>query len=346
MLYLSVLACCLIVSVTNCSHNAARSAAPPLSGIKLIWAWSVESDRSVEEAVAEAQELGFNAVGWSNPEVVRACHERDMKAFALISPLSLQREGAFPQKLAEGEDNLPGFDRSKDDPEYPFQYGGEPALGNKEILHMNLACPRDPGVVAYGVAEAIKYQQLGYDGICWDFIGYRNYRSCECAVCKESLAGLQTRGTVSSEDFYLSSLTDLYSRLCNETKKSAPGLLITAHIYPVYLPEIHYGNKVSVDYCGETVAWFFQPHWTFEKIRRYSRKALELSGGSGQTEAMPMIGFYSDGEFGRDRKSPERLERELQILQTEGAKHLMMCELGHLLRSPGAMKAVKATLSP
>jgi len=217
-----------------------------LSGIRLIWAWSVDPARSVDETVAQAQDMGFNAVGWSNPAVVQACHERGMKAFVLVNPLSLQRVGALPQVLAEGEDKLPGFDRSKDDPDYPFQHGGEPVPGNREILHVNLACPRDPGVVAYGVAEAIKYDRLGYDGICWDFIGYRNYRSCECVVCRESLASLQASGAISPEDFYLSSLTSLYSRLFSETRKAAPGLLIATHIYPVYLPDIHYGMKFKI----------------------------------------------------------------------------------------------------
>jgi hypothetical protein len=200
-------------------------------------------------------------------------------------------------------------------------------------------------VIAYGVAEAIKYHRLGYDGICWDFIGYRNFRSCECRRCRETLASLQAGGNVSPESFYLSALTDLYSRLYSETKKSAPGLLIATHIYPVYLPKIHYGEKVSVDYCGETVAWFFQPHWPFQKIRDYTRKTLDSCNKSGHMKAMPMVGFYNDGAFRRDRKSPARLELELQILRDEGTEDLMMCELGHLLRNPAAMKAVKAALT-
>ncbi len=316
----------------------------PLSGIKLIWAWSVQPERGVDRAVALAKEMGFNAVGWSNPEIVRACRKREMKAFALISPLSLQREGALPQVLAEGEEKLPGFDRRADDPQYPFQHGGEPVQGNREVLHMNLACPLDPGVIDYGVAEAVRYQRLDYDGICWDFIGYRNYRSCECDRCKRTLADLQAEGGITRESFYLASLTGLYSKLYEETKKSTPELIIAAHIYPVYLPNILYGNKVWVDYCGETVAWFFRPHWFFEKIRAYTRKTLNSPYEHEYTEAMPMIGFYSDREFSRDVKGPERLKLELRILKQQGAKHFMMCELGHLLRNAAAMKAVKEAL--
>ena len=316
----------------------------PFSGIKLVWAWSVDPAKSVDSVVAQAQDMGFNAVGWSNPEVVQACRKRQMKAFALISPLSLQREGALPQVLAEGEDKLPGFNRSMDDPGYPFQHGGEPVPGNREVLHLNLACPRDPGVIAYGVEEAIRYDRLGYDGICWDFIGYRNYRSCECERCRATLASLQSGHAVSPEAFYLSSLTGLYSRLYSETKRSAPELLIATHIYPVYLPNIHYGKKVWADYCSETVAWFFQPHWPFEKIRDYARQTLSSSNEFERMEAMPMIGFYGDGQFRRDQKDPGRLELELRILRLEGAKHLMICELGHLLRNPAAMKVVKKSL--
>jgi hypothetical protein len=313
----------------------------PFSGIKLIWAWSVRPDRAIDPAVAAAQDMGFNAVGWGNPGVVPACHVRGMKAFALVSPLSLQREGAIPQVLSEGEEKLPGFDRSLDNPQYPFQYGGKPAPGNKEVLHINLACPRDPGVIDYGVAEATRFRKLGYDGVCWDFIGYRNYHSCECDRCRADLGGLTA---ITREAFYLSSLTGLYARLYQETKKVNPELLIATHIYPVYLPDIHYGEKVMADFCGETVSWFFQPHWHFEKIRSYTRKTLNSSRDFRQMEAMPMIGFYSDGEFSRDKKGADRLELELRILRIERTKHFMMCELGHLLRDPGAMKAVKGSL--
>ena len=57
-----------------------------------------------------------------------------------------------------------------------------------------------------------------------------------------------------------------------------------------------------------------------------------------------MIGFYSDREFSRDVKGPERLKLELSILKQQGAKHFMMCELGHLLRNVTAVKAVKEAL--
>ena len=316
----------------------------PFSGVKLIWAWSVRPDRGVDSAVAAAQDMGFNAVGWTNPGVVPACHVRGMKAFALISPLSLHRAGAVPQVLSEGEEELPGFDRSMDDPQYPFQYGGEPAPGNREVLHINLACPRDPGVIDYGVSEATRLRKLGYDGVCWDFIGYRNYHSCECDRCKTERKGWEARAVVTRKAFYLSSLTALYARLYQETKKANPELLIATHIYPVYLPDIHYGEKVMADFCGETVSWFFRPHWSFEKIRSYTRQTLNSSKDYSQMQVMPMIGFYSDGEFARDRKGTDRLELEFRILRIEGAKHLMMCELGHLLRDPDARNAVQNSL--
>lgn len=314
------------------------------SGTKLIWAWSIQPDRSVDRAVAEAQELGFNAVGWTNPEVVRACHERGMKAFVLIEPLTLRRHGALPQQLAKGEEKLPGFDRSVDNPGYPFQFGGEPVPGNREVLHLNLACPRDPGIVEYSVAEATRARQLGYDGICWDFVGYRNYRSCECETCTESLNRLRAKTNMTSEAFYLSALTGLYSSLYVETKRRNPDLLIATHVYPVYLPNILYGKKLMVDYFGETVAWFFKPHWSFRKIRTYTRKTLGTASEFLPSEAMPMIGFYGDGEFAGDRKNPSRLELELRILRNQGTRHLMMCELGHLLRDTAAMRVVKASL--
>ena len=39
----------------------------------------------------------------------------------------------------------------------------------------------------------------------------------------------------------------------------------------MFLPEPLYGNRLDVDFCGQTAAWHFEPFWSYEKIRACTR---------------------------------------------------------------------------
>jgi hypothetical protein len=131
----------------------------------------------------------------------------------------------------------------------------------------------------------------------------------------------------------------LYADLYKAVKKTAPDMKVMCHIHPVYLPNPFYGHRVKVDYCGVTVAWFFKPHWDLKKIEKYTKKTV--NGPYKFTEAigMPMIGYYTGETSYRDGK---QLKKELNIIKKSGAKAVMMCELGHILKDEGASKAVQS----
>ncbi|MBN2289383.1 MAG: hypothetical protein JXQ83_08635 [Candidatus Glassbacteria bacterium] len=323
----------------------------PLDGIKVICVWTVEAKdpQAVDRAVEQADSLGFNAVCWDRPGVPEACHERGMKAFSLVNPLDL-REGAQPQVLEPGEELLPGYDGGDIPPAQLYQYGGEPVKGHREILDQNLTCPNDPGVLEYTLKRMAQMQERGFDGVIWDFIGYRNYHSCECGLCRQRLAEFSAGHPELGQEqarsiFYEQVLVDLYNTLYREAKVRAPELIIANHIHPVFLPDIFYGHKVRVDYAGITVSWFFTPHWLLGKVRNYTGKVVGGPYVFKEVEGMPMIGFYADGEYARDRKNAQRLEQEFGILRKSGARHLIMCELGHILRDKGAAGVVRRELA-
>ena len=335
----------IFVSIASCTP-AQSVKEKPLSGIKLVCVWTVEAENAeaVDQAVEQARRLGFNAVSWDRPGVVESCHGRGMKALVIINPLD-RRRGAQLQVLGPGEEKLPGFDRDNLPPEQFYQYGGEPVPGNQEILDQNFTCPNDPGVVKYALKQVADAQEGGNDGIIWDFVGYRNYRSCECESCRKKLREFRQKHPRMSEkqtlnSFYQEVLVDLYSTLYRETKALAPDLIIANHIHPVFLPDVFYGHRVKVDLCGITVSWFFKPHWSLEKVRDYTKKVVSGPYTDKQVEGMPMIGFYADGRYKRDRKSARRLAQEFEILKESGARHLVMCELGHILRDKEAAEVV------
>jgi len=323
----------------------------PLSGLKIICVWTIQADNqeAVEQAVAQAKSLGFNALCWDRPAVVSACHRRGMKAFALICPLD-RREGARLQVLRPGEEKLPGFESDNIPPGQFYQYGGEPVPGKREILDRNFACPNDSGVLGYTLKQVARVREQGYDGIIWDFVGYRNYRSCECEPCRELLERFSRKHPEMSakeagERFYGKVLVDLYSALYRETKAMAPELIIANHIHPVFLPDIFYGQRVKVDYSGITVSWFFKPHWSLNKVREYTHRVVRGPYLHREVEGMPMIGVYTDGKYAGDRKSARRLGQEFEILKEVGARHLIICELGNILRDREASRIVEAELT-
>lgn len=330
---------------------AQEQSSRPLSGHRIICVWSVEArtDQEMAHAVEQAAALGFNAISWDRPELPALCRARGLKSFALLCPLA-RRPGCRLQVLAAGEDSLPGFDPPHIPPEQFYQFGGEPVAGHSEILDQNFTCPNDTGVVNYTLAEVERLRRAGYDGILFDFVGYRNYHSCECPVCREHLAAWRAshpelNAREAGGRFYAEQLITLYDTLYDRTKALVPGLILGNHIHPVYLPDLFYGLRVKVDLAGITTAWFFQPHWPLEKVKEYNRKVVEGPYRFGFTQGMPMLGFYTDGVYARDRKSAARLREELRIIKQAGAQHIVMCELGHLLRDSAAGQVVKEELA-
>lgn len=349
---ISVLVTLLILFALNVSGANEKTNQPgPLSGMKIIAVWSVEAreQEKIDSVVGQAQSLGFNAVCWNRPEVAEACHKQSMKAFAIVCPLDRRLE-AQPQVLAPAEQDLPGFQADNILPGQFYQYGGEPVRGNLEILDQNFTCPNDPSVVGYTLKQISAAVASGYDGIIFDFVGYRNYRSCQCELCSERFAEFrkdysERPDTDAANLYYENLLVELYDTLYLEIKTLAPDLIVANHIHPVFLPNTFYGLRVNSDYCGITVSWFFQPHWPLEKVEDYTQKVVRGPYLHKQVEGLPMIGFYSDGRYDRDRKSGNRLRQELEILKKMGAQHLLLCELGHILRDREASEAVRQALT-
>jgi hypothetical protein len=339
---------CLLILAGSVHANQAEA---PLSGLKIIAVWSVDAtaDGQVDSAVEQARSLGFNAVCWNTPLVCPACHKRDMKAFAIVCPLE-KRPASRLQEIRTSERNLPGCDPDKIGPAEFYQYGGEPADGNHEILDQNLTCPNDPGVVQYTMEQIIASREAGYDGIVFDFVGYRNYHSCECEICTKKIREFSNKQTGISaaqinKMYFGKVLVELYDTLYAAAKAVAPEMIVANHIHPVFRPETMYGLNVNTDYCGITVSWFFKPHWPLEKVEKYTKNTVCGPYRHKHARGMPMIGFYSDGAYERDRKSGSRLKQEFEILKQVNAQHLLMCELGHILRNPEAADIVRAALT-
>lgn len=319
--------------------------------LKVTASWNIPmTEDGVRAAVAGAKDLGFNGYAWG-PErleetLLSQCRANGIRSYKLLSPLE-KRPGARLQVVEEAEQRLPGFGGVLPD---QYQYGGEPLPGHPEVLNLELVCPLDGSVVAHAANAVARARRLGYDGVCWDFIGYRNYHSCECETCRSALkrflANPSNRGLKEAKAaFYEKVLVDLYERLCDATRRAAPQFTVMTHCHPVFLPNVFYGLKLKVDYSAITVGWFFQPHWNLGKVSAYARRTVQGPYGYASAIGMPMIGCYSSGGMARHRKSGERIRSEFRAVQEAGARAIMVCELGDILAVPEMREAVRAGLA-
>jgi len=189
-----------------------------------------------------------------------------------------------------------------------------------------------------------EYANLGVDGLAFDMVGYVNYHRCHCDVCEESLRQAREKDHGLSVDAWAEQvLVDFTNEMAQVARAANPDIELTAHLYPYFAPHPFYGYRLNIDHVGETVAWFFRPHWPLDKVRR---QAEEVVGRQGtvwpkQTSA-PFVGFYARPH--RDFRSSTRVRREIEIIRESGAEAIQFAELGNLARKPAVAAAVAAAL--
>ena len=319
----------------------------------MVWVSSMPhgTDAQIEEAVIKAKSLGFNAIAWRGIKkwkaFIHACRKHGMESYAPVYP---PRNMEPQQKMKADEYSLPSS--LKENPEY--QLGGEPINGtlNKEVLYCNSPCFRQGFIFEEFKRQIEEVIKRGYTGIAFDFIGYKNYHGCYCDICNRSIKQICSVGISSKEAtnrFHEESLVQFYEKINSYAKSYAQKLSrtikTTCHIYPVFLPNILYGNRCPVDYCGQTVSWLFKPHWNFDKIEIYCKNVVENQAlYHPNSIGAPFIAFYSKEPYTEDVKSAARVKREIQIVKKAGAQAIFFYELGHILAVPEVAKVIAEEL--
>ena len=174
------------------------------------------------------------------------------------------------------------------------------------------------------------------EGIYFDGIGYTNLRSCECEVCRDKLAEFLKRNALEATEanrnrFYRQELVSYVNDLVDYVREIRPGIRVAIHLWPTFAPDPLYGRDLKADYVEETVAWYFQ--WDDGKIDDYVRKVVGARRPEG-SEGVPFLGFSATSGRALAYKSPERLERELEIILAAGGRTLSVCNGTDMIR-PG-----------
>ncbi|MFA7184789.1 MAG: carbohydrate-binding family 9-like protein, partial [Victivallales bacterium] len=237
------------------------SKAPCSLDHKAVWCWSLphKTKKDIEKAVLAAKKLGFNVIIWSGGknwyDLIYYARKHGLKAYA---PLVVS--GSYFQEMTPEESKLKMADKTD------YQRGGEPH--GKEVLYTKRPEFLHPFVRQENKKRINKLIDRGFAGIAFDFIGYQNYygsfsplaRRCLMESINPSIPEQKAR-----DHFFEQTLVDFYRDMYDHAKKYAAAkarkIDISCHIYPVFLPNPLYGNKCKVDYCGQTVSWFFKPYW-------------------------------------------------------------------------------------
>ncbi|MBT4815935.1 MAG: hypothetical protein HON70_09560 [Lentisphaerae bacterium] len=280
-------------------------------------------------------------------------HEIDIYAWLYLGDLPAWKK-AFPEhpppvQVMNSEENA-ALERIKADQSVgksQYQFGGEP-VGITEVLLTPLLCFHDPRVL-----EAFKKQigemlsVPGVKGVAFDYIGYQNYRCCRCTQSQNRLATYRRQHVELTEEqslarFSLETLVAFNNLLSAHARTVKPDAKVITHVYPVYLPEPLYGNRLDLDVCGQTAAWFFAPFWSLDKIREYART---ISGEGKRYHRRPdgaaLIGYYNSPEK-YPVKSRERLTAELQAILDGGCPRVHVCSFNHVLKSSVAEEVFRA----
>ena len=187
-------------------------------------------------------------------------------------------------------------------------------------------------------------------GIALDMFGYPNYRDCVCDESERQLAAYRKQHpdqseVVARETFSRDTLVEFQNEICRYARQLRPDIKSTVHVWPTYLPEPVYGNRLDLDYCCQTAAWFMLPYWSDEKVTQHARHIVEDARQYHRRQTgVPFVGLFV-GKPGCD-KSAERFEHELRTIFTATAsRSLSVYDFANIAKRPTYKAAVKRVWS-
>ncbi|MEW6360129.1 MAG: hypothetical protein AB1696_27585 [Planctomycetota bacterium] len=320
-----------------------------------------------EEICPRAADIGFNEIiVWNrDPDYLRhfvevgsqygieayaSVHLNDIRAWKKRYP------DAPPPLQAMSKEENEALERLKADKrpgKGQYQVGGEPLDGRLEVLLVEMLCPHRPEVVSF-LKEEIKAALAveGLKGIAFDFFGYQNYRCCRCEhsmklfdAYHKKHPDLPREGAL--DRFSLDTLVAFNNELAYYARSVRPGVKVATHIYPVFLSEPLYGNRLNVDYCGQTAAWYFDPFWGVDKIRQYSHIiAADAKKRYPNAEGVALIGIHTDPEKNGPVKTPDRIASELQAILDGGCARVQVCSMNSVLKDEAIAAVFKRFFGP
>jgi hypothetical protein len=301
----------------------------------------------------------LNVKGWEKkyPDTPSALQKMTDAEAAAKEMISGVKSSHRPSVSKEGEADEPpdwnmtdkqkksveSMSRANNKFQYFYQWGGEVDKNHfgktikTEVLLYDMLCFNTPEVkelVKDRIRDALAIP--GVKGVAFDGIGYQNYHACFCPVC-EKLFGeycekekKDLKQEKVRDEFSLKCLVDFNNEMADFAKSVNSDAVTANHIWPVFMPEPLYGNRLKIDFCGQTAAWYaFWDPWRIEKYSRIITGEQEkyFKGAKGAA----FIGYYDSPLF--PVKTPAKVESELRAILRGGSTCLMMCGLEDMMKN-------------
>ncbi len=296
-----------------------------------------------ERGMQRAAEVGFKELylnygsGDTFRQQVEAGQRHGVAVYGIVSPTqsSLGKlwkarfpEVPFPEQVLTPEQESAARLIAAGENRTPYQWGGEPLLEH-EVLLYPIVCPNNPQarrLLKERVAEILSTP--GVAGVALDGFGYRNFFRCHCEGCVNGLARFaaerpELQGPEAEVAYFRDVLVGWINELAAHARACRADARTSIHIWPAFMPEPLYGNRLDVDACGQTAAWYTL--WPQEKIARYSRIIMgEAKRYHSRPEGVAMLGYYNKpGVF--PEKDAARVEMELRTLLENGCHEIQVC---------------------
>jgi Glycosyl hydrolase-like 10 len=334
---------------------------------KALWTWMAPNANAdhVAKTVALAKRAGFNVLIVNTTgggkasyasklvpmpagravdplaETIRQAHDQGLKVYAWISYL---RTFGGRKYLA----NHPGHIQVVTVEEDAKARAGTRSNPDRVDVHAgSWLCP-DRGLsdIERGVTEEI-VRNYDVDGIAIDFLGYRNHVACYCEYSKAARRKFAAEHSSLSRDevlrrFSEESLIEFSRQVSDTVKGIKPNVKIACHVYPDFDPNPLYANRLHVDDCGQTIAWFYVPHWSYDTISKKHKAFMNADRrGLERNRHVAFIGYRG----GALKKSAARLRNEIRIAGSEGCDRLMFAFNFTLEKSPELVRVLSEELN-
>lgn len=313
-----------------------------------VFCWGSVKDEDAARAYAE---IGVTDVFAAGEKGYAAAKKYGLRAYCGFGPCGRHSQVLAPEEkrhydylnAAELRKKLPKEEvwRKADErrKESLCQFGGEPVTAldaNPEMITCFLSdtnCVKSKA----RMEKTLQDNPLA-EGIAFDYIGYVNLHSCECADCRAKLVASGKKPDV----FFREALVTYINTMVDYARELRPGIKVAIHLYPAFRPDPLYGKDLKADYIEETVAWYFQ--WPDEKISDYTRKILSAPHLPGAV-SVPFVGLNAGQTSALAYKSPERLEAELKLILAAGGHQLAVCN-GKDMIKPGCREVFRKYCHP
>lgn len=317
--------------------------------MKAAWDWHLPRTTEAEQRalVAFTHELGFDTliVHDPAPAMMEQARDEGVKICAIVTPNVtddfLRQHPECCQRLLPAEEAILAATDSLDWEEYT-------ALAHRWfplIQPAELFCFEHPAAQAE-LKERVSQALAVADGVAFDGFGFRNHYACFCTRCASMRREFQAANPHLHEadvtaQMAEASLVRVSELLYAHAKAIKPAAILTNHVWPPFRPNPYYAWRLKLDFCSQTISWFYKPHWSLARVEFEAQELKRLEDRTYNRFA-PFIGMF---HFPHLMRTAERLAAELTVAQRYGEGHLVFCSLKVLQEQPALQQVIKIALT-